>query len=103
MPSDFPPSSLQFRDLCREAPRKEPLAIAYTQTADDQARIQRAAQQAAQALRMHGGRDPKQWAHDLKARYLKGEKLSVQQQKMASETLNEDWMNGQCKPMREAA
>lgn len=62
LPSDKPPTSLQFRDLCRKAPQYAPKALPAP--APDPA----IAAKALEALKPARRTDPLQWAHDLKER-----------------------------------
>lgn len=62
LPSDKPPTVLQFRDLCRKAPQYAPKALPAP--APDPA----IAAKALEALRPAKRVDPLQWAHDLKER-----------------------------------
>lgn len=47
----FPPSALEFRELCRHAPRKETPALPYKPTPEDEARAREHINRAASALK----------------------------------------------------
>lgn len=47
---DFAPNAIEFRELCRRAPRKEVRALQYTPTAEDNERHREMAHRAAQAV-----------------------------------------------------
>lgn len=55
LPSDFCPNAIEFRDLCRRAPKKEAPALAYTPTAEDIERARQASKAAAQAVSQAAG------------------------------------------------
>ena len=57
----FPPSALEFKELCRKSPRKEVPMLTYTPTAEEIERAQAAAKQAQQAVRPAGNRDMMEW------------------------------------------
>lgn len=77
LPGDFPVNAMQFRKLCREAhtPDARPAlpAPAGQVTPADVERLARA------VAPMRNQRDPKAWAHALKAREDAGERLSRMQ------------------------
>lgn len=49
--SKFPPTLPEFLEACRQAPRKEPPALRYVPTADDEERARQAAASAAKAIK----------------------------------------------------
>ena len=51
LPSDFCPNAIEFRDICRRAPRKEAPALEHKLTEEDHQRAKAAAASAAAALK----------------------------------------------------
>lgn len=66
MPAERPPTVMQFRDLCRKAPRESPLALPPPDVNTEVART------AVAALQMPATRDGKTWARELRERELAG-------------------------------
>jgi hypothetical protein len=62
LPADRPPTCAQFRDLCRRAPRADAPVLPAPQA--DPAIVA----QALGAVQRPAGRDPLQWAYDLRQR-----------------------------------
>lgn len=73
LPSDKCPSMLQFRDLCRQAPRDNANALPEPKTAPEivDKEMAKIVQQAFKP------KDPKRWATRLEERHKAGEKLSL--------------------------
>lgn len=51
LPADHAPNALEFRDICRRAPRKEAAAIEYKPTPEDVARHREMSHKAVQAVK----------------------------------------------------
>ena len=58
----FPPSALEFRDLCRKAPRKDVLALPHKLTAEEIERQREMAQKVTEAAGKREGFDHLDWA-----------------------------------------
>jgi hypothetical protein len=73
LPSDRSPSMLQFRDLCRQAPRDNANALPEPKTAPEivDKEMAKLVQQ------VFKPKDPKRWATRLEQRHKAGEKLSL--------------------------
>jgi hypothetical protein len=106
----FPPTLPEFIALCRDAAKRigtDTKRLTYTPSQQDVDRLKAMAKQAADAVaaKRGPGHDFKSWAKELRAMYQQGQPLSAVQQRMASEALDEVWMNGTCKPIehKEAA
>jgi hypothetical protein len=79
LPTENPPNALQFRDLCRKAPKADPVPQLPSPPADPR-KAAEAKQKAAQlAANRNGSRD---WAYALQARELSGERLTKAQRDM---------------------
>lgn len=78
LPSEKPPTVLQFRDLCRQAPLPTPMALQNNVKADPE-RIAEALARMRASPEGKGGRD---WAWRLRERELQGAKLSPAQREM---------------------
>lgn len=84
LPTEKPPTVLEFKALCRGAPVK---ALALPPPDFDS----EAAQRALAGILKPAAHDPKQWAHDLKAREQRDPKgLSAAQRLMWREALGEN-------------
>jgi hypothetical protein len=85
LPSDRPPSMLQFRDLCRQAPRPNVTALPEPKPA-----VEVVDKEIAKMVeKAFTNRDPRLWAKKLKKRHDAGEKLSIFQIKAYREALND--------------
>lgn len=84
----WPPTLPEFVSLCRQAPRREPVALPAP-TPTEQQRAARAEQMAGGAF---AAKPPgKWWAEKLRVRFLSGKALTYQQIEMASDALGEVW------------
>ncbi len=69
----FPPSALEFRALCRKAPRKDaPLALPHKPTAEELERQHEMAKKVAEATQHRPGFDPMDWAKHPRSRLSMG-------------------------------
>lgn len=84
LPADRAPTVLQFRDLCRKRPEAEPIKALPAPTPDPAV-----AAAVREAFTPKTGRDPKQWARDLKEREERGTGLALFQRKAWREALGE--------------
>lgn len=71
------PNVLEFRDLCRAAPKAEQKQL--PRPAQDPQKVAEVVNVVKSKLSKFPARDPKQWARDLKARHDRGEKLGGHQ------------------------
>lgn len=71
------PNVLEFRDLCRAAPKVEQKQL--PRPAQDPQKVAEVVSHVKTKLSKFPQREPKQWARDLKARYDRGEKLGGHQ------------------------
>lgn len=71
------PNVLEFRDLCRAAPKTEQKQL--PRPAQDPEKVAEVVQQVKAKMSKFPPREPKQWARDLKARHDRGEKLGGHQ------------------------
>ena len=72
------PNVLEFRDLCRAAPRAELLKVTH-QPKPDPEKVAEVVGVVKSKLTQLPKADPKDWARKLKARHDKGEKLAAHQ------------------------
>jgi hypothetical protein len=79
LPTDRPPTVLQFRDICRKAPKNDPVPALPAPSADPRVAEEAKAKLATLAGRRSGSRE---WAYLLKAREESGEKLTKAQRDM---------------------
>lgn len=70
LPSDKPPTSLQFRDLCRRAPQYAPKALPSPAPDPELAKALK------QAFKPMSGRGDKEWAKKLRARAEQGYRMT---------------------------
>jgi hypothetical protein len=85
LPSDKCPSMLQFRDLCRQAPRPNTTALPEPKPS-----VQVVDKEIAKMVeKAFTNRDPKLWAKKLKKRHEAGEKLTMIQVKAYKEALDD--------------
>ena len=79
LPADKPPTVLQFKAICNNAPRDDgALKLAAPDAKPDSELVKRM-DQVREAI---SGIPPKQWAHRLKDREERGEKLTAAQRSM---------------------
>lgn len=71
------PNVLEFRDLCRAAPKAEQKQL--PRPAPDPQKVAEVVSHVKTKLSKFPQREPKQWARDLKARHDRGEKLGGHQ------------------------
>ena len=83
LPPAEPPTVLQFRDLCLKAPQFSPKALPAPPA--DPAVVAKARE----AAKTIGGRADRAWAHALKAREERGDRLSIAQKVMWRDALRE--------------
>lgn len=79
LPAEKPPTAMQFRDLCRRAPRREDPALPAPKTEPSpevMAKVKDVGKPRAEAF------DPKGWAKRLKAREEAGDRLTKAQREM---------------------
>lgn len=81
IPSDKPPTSLQFRDLCRKAPQYLPKALPAPPVDPAMARVVKG------ALKPIQGRGDREWAQKLKARIDAGYRPTIFQRQCMEEAL----------------
>ncbi len=86
---DKPPNVLQFKALCLKAPQYHPKALPAPKADDAVVKA------VVSAIKKPQGRDPKHWAHSLKAREEAGDKLTQAQRDM--------WRAALAEPTPEAA
>jgi len=87
LPADRAPTVLQFRDLCRQAPRANELMLAPPKTDVVSPEVIAATRASFKPVRNTGNKD---WAHALKAREESGERLTLEQREMWRGALSED-------------
>lgn len=85
LPSDRCPTMLQFRDICRQCPPSN--VVALPEPKADAVVVDAQMKQILREAFDTG--DPKAWAKKLKCRHDAGEKLSIVQVKAYREALNE--------------
>lgn len=73
LPADRPPTVLQFRELCRQAPRKPDAVPELPPSTVDQDAVRRAKEQARKLADVSHCQDPKAWAKRIVARADAGE------------------------------
>jgi hypothetical protein len=74
LPPDRPPTAAQFKAICGRAPETKPLVLqAPPPSPEGVARVRQALADLGQP------KDPRAWAHALKARHEAGERLSMTQ------------------------
>lgn len=107
---DFPPTLPMFLGLCRNAPRPEALNALFAPDVATESiqRVQEAAETAPKRSEPFAfAAQGKGWAHQLRARYLRGDTLWLQQIAMASGALREKWTGEgrarQCMPIEAEA
>lgn len=101
MDAKFPPSSLEFLEIARRAPKMIPPALPAPEI--PAAKLEAHIATVEKAMHKGGGYDYKGWAKKLRAEYLSGARLYLIQISMASEALGETWEGGKCFPRQEAA
>lgn len=93
----YPPNLPEFIEFCRNAARRSGTVALLTPPTlskeEAEARIREVSQKVGQLPE----RNPRAWAHELRARYLAGDRLLPVQIGSASEALNEIWENGKCR------
>lgn len=52
LPTDHAPNAIEFRDICRRTPKKEPVALAYKMTTEDHQRAASAAEAAIRGMKI---------------------------------------------------
>lgn len=88
---EYPPNVIQFKGLCRSAPRVEPVAAIENQAKADPQRLK------AELEKLGGVKDkvlqtaynPRQWAIDLQARIDAGYRPTIAQRQIVREALNQ--------------
>lgn len=93
LPADRPPTVLQFRDLCRQAPRPEPVALPIPSSPADPERLRSELGKLLYAFRSkapspRAGVDLS-WAERIVSRHDSGERLSGGTLRIAREALAE--------------
>lgn len=76
LPLDFPPTVLQFREICRRAPNRDAQQAQLNAPVADPKRV---SELLAKAQAMQAARQPRQWAYDLRDRETAGERLTEPQ------------------------
>ncbi len=76
LPPDRPPNAAQFKALCMTAPRFAPKALPAPKA--DPAVVAAAMAR----IKPPPGRDPKAWAHELRSREERGDRLTITQKTM---------------------
>lgn len=85
LPSDRPPTMLQFRDLCRQCPPPDNPALTAPKASKEVVNKE----MAKLVAEVFNPKDPLLWARKLKARHDKGEPLSAIQVKYYKQALRE--------------
>jgi hypothetical protein len=82
LPTDKPPTVLEFRQLCRSAPQYVQAQLPGPRTPPPPN-----LREAVAGIGKEGAYDPKEWAHKLKAREESGASLTMAQKQMWREAL----------------
>lgn len=81
LPSDFPPTVLQFRDMCIRRPESLPKQLPAPKADDAVVKA------VVGGLKRSAGVDPKEWAYRLQERIRNGAKVTIAQRDMVKAAL----------------